>query len=101
MNQNPIENVHYQDMDFVGGNTLACGGFATHQLGDEQVEIGGIDLINATTWFPEHRIMVTTKTRTGRLLVFNAFSHKLVYPDLFLFFVPDDDEHSRVEIYRV
>ncbi len=101
INQNPIENVHYQDMNFVGGNTLACGGFSTHQLGDEHVEIGSIDLINASTWFPEHRIMVTTKTRTGRLLVFNAFSHKLVYPDLFLFFVPDDDEHSRVEIYRV
>jgi hypothetical protein len=101
MNTNPIENVHYQDMDFVGGNTLACGGFSTHQLGDEQIEIGGIDLINATTWFPEHRIMVTTKTHTGRLLVSNALSLRLEYPDLFIFFVPDDDQHSRVEIYRV
>ena len=45
--------------------------------------------------------MVTTRTPTGRLLVFSAFSHKLEYPDLFLAFVPDDDEHSRIEVYRV
>ncbi len=101
MNLNPVENVHYQDMDFVGGNTLACGGFATFELGGEQVEIGGIDLIDATTWLPYHRIMVTTRTDSGRLLVFNAFTHKLVYPDLLLAFVPDDDERSRVEIYRI
>ena len=41
--------------------------------------------------------MVTKRTPTGRLLVFNAFSHTLDYPDLFLAFVSDDDEHSRVE----
>ena len=81
--------------------TLACGGVSNHQLGDSKIEIGGIDLINATTWLPEHRIMVTTRTKTGRLLVNNAFSHRLVYPDLFLFFIPDDDEQSTVEIYRV
>jgi hypothetical protein len=45
--------------------------------------------------------MVTTRTHTGRLLVNNAFTHRLAYPDLFLAFVPDDDESSRVEIYRV
>jgi hypothetical protein len=101
MNLNPIENVAYQDIDFVGGNTLACGGVWTFDLGGEKVEIGGLDLIDATTWLPQHRIMVTTKTRTGKLLVNNAFSHKLVYPDLFLAFVPDDDEDSRVEVYRV
>ena len=101
MNVNPVENVHYQDMDFVGGNTLACSGFSTFELGGEPVEIGGIDLIDAATWLPYHRIMVTTKTETGRLLVFNAFSYKLIYPDLYLFFIPDDDEHSRVEIFRV
>lgn len=101
MNLNPIENVAYQDMDFVGGNTIACGGVWTFDLGDEQVEIGGLDLIDATTWLPQHRIMVTTRTHTGRLLVNNAFTHRLAYPDLFLAFVPDDDEGSRVEIYRV
>jgi hypothetical protein len=101
MNLNPIENVAYQDMDFVGGNTLACGGVWTFDLGGQQVEIGGLDLIDATTWLPHHRIMVTTRTHTGRLLVNNAFSHKLNYPDLFLIFVPDDDEHSQVQVYRV
>ena len=101
MNVNPVENVEYQDVDFVGGNTLACSGFAKHMVGENEVEIGGIDLINATTWLPEHRIMVTTRTKTGRLVTFNAFSLRLEYPDLFIFFVPDDDEHSRVEIYRV
>lgn len=65
------------------------------------MEIGGLDLIDATTWLPHHRIMVTTRTHTGRLLVNNAFSHKLVYPDLFLGFVPDDDEGSQLQIYRV
>ncbi len=101
MNLNPIENVAYQDMDFVGGNTLACGGVWTFDLAGQQVEIGGLDLIDATTWLPHHRIMVTTRTHTGRLLVNNAFSHKLNYPDLFLIFVPDDDEHSQVQVYRV
>ena len=101
MNVNPIENVYYQDLDFIGGNTLACSGFARFDLGGEQVEVGGIDLIDATTWLPYHRIMVTTKTPTGRLVVFNAFTHKLEYPHLLLAFVPDDDEHSRVEVFRV
>jgi hypothetical protein len=101
MNLNPIDNVAYQDIDFVGGNTLACGGFGTFELGDKQVPIGSLDLIDATTWLPYHRIMITTKTPTGRLLVFNAFSHKLEYPDLFLVFVPDDGEHTRIEIYRI
>jgi hypothetical protein len=101
VNHNPIQNVGYQDMDFVGGNTLACGGVSKHPLGDSEVEIGGLDLINATTWLPEHRIMVTTRTKTGRLLSNNAFSHRLIYPDLFLFFIPDDDEHSSVEVYKV
>jgi hypothetical protein len=101
LNINPIQNVAYQDIDFVGGNTLACGGFSTHKVGDHMVQIGGIDLINATTWLPEHRIMVTTRTASGRLLVNNAFSHRLVYPDLFLFFIPDDDEASCVEVYKV
>jgi hypothetical protein len=101
LNPNPIQNVAYQDMDFVGGNTLACSGFSKHKVGDEEVQIGGIDLINATTWLPEHRIMVTTKSKTGRLLTNNAFSHRLVYPDLFLFFIADDDENSRVDIYKV
>jgi hypothetical protein len=101
LNPNPIQNVGYQDMDFVGGNTLACSGFSKHMIGDEEVMIGGIDLINATTWLPEHRIMVTTRSRSGRLLVNNAFSHRLVYPDLFLFFVADDDEDSCVDVYKV
>ena len=101
MNLNPIENVAYQDIDFRGGNTLACAGVWTFDLGGQQVEIGGLDLIDATTWLPHHRIMVTTRTHTGRLLVNNAFSHKLVYPDLFLGFVPDDDEGSQLQIYRV
>jgi hypothetical protein len=101
LNPNPIQNVGYQDMDFIGGNTLACSGFSKHMVGDEEVMIGGIDLINATTWLPEHRIMVTTRSKSGRLLVNNAFSHRLVYPDLFLYFIADDDEASCVDIYRV
>ncbi len=101
LNQNPIQNVAYQDMDFVGGNTIACSGFSKHKVGDREVQIGGIDLINASTWLPEHRIMVTTKTKSGRLLVNNAFSHRLIYPDLFLLFIADDDADSCVDIYRV
>jgi hypothetical protein len=101
LNPNPILNVGYQDMDFIGGNTLACSGFSKHMVGDDEVMIGGIDLINATTWLPEHRIMVTTRSKSGRLLTNNAFSHRLVYPDLFLFFIADDDEDSCVDIYKV
>ena len=101
LNPNPILNVGYQDMDFIGGNTLACSGFSKHMVGDEEVMIGGIDLINATTWLPEHRIMVTTRSKSGRLLTNNAFSHRLVYPDLFLFFIADDDEDSCVDVYKV
>ena len=101
MNLNPVQNVDYQDLEFVGGNTLACSGFSKFDVGGEQVEVGGIDLIDATTWLPFHRIMVTTRSHTGRLLCHNAFTHKLVYPDLYMAFVPDDDENSRVEVYRV
>ena len=102
MNVNPVLNVDYQDIDFVGGNTLACGGISSFELGGEKVVVGGIDLIDATTWLPYHRIMVTTRSaRTGRLLCHNAFTHKLVYPDLYLAFVPDDDAETRVEVYRV
>jgi hypothetical protein len=101
MNINPVVNVDYQDLDFLGGNTLACSGFSKFELGGEQVVVGGIDLIDATTWLPYHRIMVTTRTATGRLLCHNAFTHRLNYPDLYLAFVPDDDEDCRVEVYRV
>ena len=101
MNINPVQNVDYQDIDFVGGNTLACGGYSTFELGGEKVVVGGIDLIDATTWFPYHRIMVTTRTTTGRLLCHNAFTHRLDFPDLYMAFVPDDDEDSHVEVYRV
>ena len=101
MNLNPVLNVDYQDLEFVGGNTLACSGFSTFELGGEKVVVGGIDLIDATTWLPFHRIMVTTRSHTGRLLCHNAFTHKLIYPDLYMAFVPDDDADSRVEIYRV
>ena len=100
-NKNPIENVGYQDIDFMGGNTLACAGVAHYELGGEDIQIGGIDLIDANTWLPYHRIMITTKTHTGRLLTFNAFSHRSAYPDLHLIFVPDDDEDSNVEIYKI
>jgi len=100
-NQNPIENVAYQDIDFLGGNTLACAGVAHLELGSETVQIGGIDLIDANTWLPYHRIMITNRTHTGRLLTFNAFAHRSDYPNLQLLFVPDDDEDSNVEIYRV
>jgi hypothetical protein len=85
----------------VGGNTLACGGVWTFDLGGQPVEIGGLDLVDATTWLPHHRIMITTRTPTGRLLVNNAFSFKLVFPDLFLAFIPDDDEDSYLELYRI
>ncbi len=101
VNKNPIENVAYQDIDFMGGNTLACSGVAKFELNGHEFVVGGIDLIDANTWLPYHRIMITTKTHTGRLLTFNAFSHRLDYPNLDLLFVPDDDEDSNVEIYRV
>lgn len=101
MNLNPVQNVDYQDIDFIGGNVLACSGFSRFKLGDEVVEVGGIDLIDASTWLPFHRIMVTTRTHTGRLLCHNAFTHRLVYPDLFMAFVADDDDQSRVEVYKV
>jgi hypothetical protein len=101
VNKNPIENVAYQDIDFMGGNTLACSGVAKFELNGHEFHVGGIDLIDANTWLPYHRVMVPTKTHTGRLLTFNAFSHRLDYPDLDLLFVPDDDEDSNVEIYRV
>jgi hypothetical protein len=101
MNFNPVLNVDYQDIDFMGGNVLACSGFSHFELGSEKVEVGGIDLIDASTWLPVHRIMVTTRTHTGRLLCHNAFTHRLRFPDLFMAFVPDDDEDSRVEVYRV
>ena len=101
MNLNPVQNVDYQDIDFVGGNTSACSGFSRFELGGEKVEVGGIDLIDATTWLPYHRIMVTTRSHTGRLLCHNAFTHRLIFPDLYLAFVPDDDDDSRVEVYRV
>lgn len=100
-NKNPIENVAYQDIDFMGGSTLACGGVMTFDLNGMEVNVGGIDLIDTNTWLPFHRIMVSTKTHTGRLLTYNAFSHRLDYPDLHLLFVPDDDEGSQVEIYKV
>ena len=93
--------VNYQDIDFVGGNTLACSGVSHFELNGLEVDIGGIDLIDANTWLPYHRIMVPTKTHTGRPLTFNAFSHRLRFPKLLLFFVPDDDEESHVEIYRI
>ena len=101
MNLNPVQNVDYQDIDFVGGNTLACSGFSNFELGGEKIEVGGIDLIDATTWLPYHRIMVTTRSHTGRLLCHNAFTHRLIFPDLYMAFVPDDDADSRVEVYRV
>jgi hypothetical protein len=101
MNLNPVQNVDYQDIDFIGGNVLACGGFSHFELGGERVEVGGIDLIDAATWLPIHRIMVTTRTHTGRLLCHNAFTHRLVFPHLFMAFVPDDDDDSRVEVYRI
>ncbi len=101
MNLNPVQNVDYQDIDFIGGNVLACSGFSKFELGGDVVEVGGIDLIDASTWLPFHRIMVTTKTHTGRLLCHNAFTHKMVYPDLFMAFVADDDAESRVEVYKV
>ena len=100
-NKNPIENVAYQDIDFMGGSTLACGGVMTFDLNGMEVNIGGIDLIDTNTWLPFHRIMISTKTQTGRLLTYNAFSHRLDFPDLHLLFVPDDDEDSKVEIYKV
>jgi hypothetical protein len=31
----------------------------------------------------------------------NILSHRLVYPDLFLVFIPDDDEQTTVEVYKV
>jgi hypothetical protein len=101
MNLNPVLNVDYQDLEFIGGNTLACSGFSSFELGGEKVVVGGIDLIDATTWLPFHRIMVTTRSHTGRLLCHNAFTHKLIYPDLYMAFVPDDDDDTRVEIYTV
>ena len=100
-NKNLIENVNYQDIDFLGGNTLAGSGVAHFDLNGMSIDIGGIDLIDANTWLPFHRIMVPTKTHTGRPLTFNAFSHRLDFPKLHLLFVPDDDEDSRVEIYEV
>jgi len=100
-NKNPIENVAYQDIDFMGGSTLACGGVMTFDLNGMEVNIGGIDLIDTNTWLPFHRIMITTKTHTGRLLSYNAFAHRFDLPDLHLLFVPDDDEDSHVEIYKV
>ena len=100
-NKNPIENVAYQDIDFMGGSTLACGGVMTFDLNGMEVNIGGIDLIDTNTWLPFHRIMISTKTHTGRLLTYNAFSHRLDFPDLHLLFIPDDDEDSHVEIYKV
>jgi hypothetical protein len=100
-NKNLIENVNYQDIDFVGGNTLACSGVAHFDLNGMSLDIGGIDLIDANTWLPYHRIMVPTKTHTGRPITFNAFSHRLEFPKLHLLFVPDDDDESRVEIYRI
>jgi hypothetical protein len=101
MNLNPVQNVDYQDIDFVGGNTLACGGVSAFDVGGQRVEVAGIDLIDATTWLPYHRIMVTTRTHTGRLLTHNAFTHTLLYPNLIMAFVPDDDADSRVEVYRI
>lgn len=100
-NKNLIENVEYQDIDFLGGNTLACAGVAHFELNGVAFDIGGIDLIDANTWLPYHRIMVSTKTPTGRLLTFNAFSHRLRWPKLQLLFVPDDDEETRIEIYQI
>jgi hypothetical protein len=100
-NKNPIDNVAYQDIDFMGGSTLACGGVRTFDLNGMEVNIGGIDLIDTNTWLPFHRIMITTKTPTGRLLTYNAFSHRLDFPDLHLLFIPDDDEDSHVEIYKI
>jgi hypothetical protein len=101
VNNNLIDNVNYQDIDFVGGNTLACSGVAHFELNGMTMDIGGIDLVDANTWLPYHRIMVPTKTRTGRPLTFNAFSHHLDFPKLQLLFVPDDNEDSRVEIYEI
>jgi hypothetical protein len=73
----------------------------TFELNGMEVNNGGIDLIDTNTWLPFHRIMITTKTHTGRLLSYNAFSHRFDLPDLHLLFVPDDDEDSHVEIFRV
>ena len=101
MNLNPVQNVDYQDIDFIGGNVLACSGFSTFELAGEKVVVGGIDLIDAATWLPIHRIMVTTRTHTGRLLCHNAFTHRLIFPDLFMAFVAYDDKDSRVEVYKV
>ena len=100
-NKNLIENVNYQDIDFVGGNLLACSGVAHFELNGMTIDVGGIDLIDANTWLPVHRIMVPTKTHTGRPLTYNAFSHRLEFPRLMLLFIPDDDDASRVEIYQV
>ena len=99
--KNIIENVNYEDIDFVGGNTLACSGVANFKLNGMSIDIGGIDLIDANTWLPYHRIMMPPKTHTGRPLTFNAFSHNLEFPRLQLLFVPDDDDDSRVEIYEI
>ena len=101
VNSNPVENVHYQDVKHLGGDILICAGFSWHQVGCEKIGVGGMDMIDANTCLPTHRIMVTTKTHTGRLLVKNAFYWEIEFPDLYLYFVPDDDENSHLEIYKI
>lgn len=68
-----------------------------YNVDGERIEIGGIDLINATTWLGSPGSWSRREHRLAGCWSLTPTLTLSTIPDLFLAFVSDDDEHSRVE----
>ncbi len=97
---NPSFYIDYQDCHYAGNHKMLCGGLKTYKNGSTSYTLGGLDLVDLTTYQPVHQVPITLRSPTGRPMTQNPYWLETTPTGLRAYFLPDDDK-ATLFIYEV
>lgn len=93
--------IDYQDCHYVEDNCILCGGLNGYSIkGKGRFTLGGLDLIDLTTFAPVHQIPINLYAQSGAVMTRNPFYFEMAGDKLRFYFIPEDNE-SNMYIYQI
>ncbi|MBC8181161.1 hypothetical protein H8E88_08555 [candidate division KSB1 bacterium] len=94
--------IDYQDCHYAGSNCILCGGLNDYSIikGKGSFALGGLDLIDLTSFVPIHQIPITMCAQSGAVMTRNPFYFEIGKDQLRFYFIPEDNE-SNMYIYKI
>jgi hypothetical protein len=95
--------IDYQENQYLGGNEMLFTGVSTYRSPNlpAALSFGGFEIVDLATGLPTHLVPIRLwSPKTNRVMTQNPCTMELIPGGVRAYFVPDDDEDTRMYVYE-